>query len=338
VASTPPSTFGPPSLWLLVDIEFVEGKIDGPEAVEAWEGAIKDALRTDDHWPSIFDALYFPIAQRRARGEATHTNIECAGIVISPAPSQGGRTANVELKFLGDAHRFAPRVLHALSERLSSNKGVGVRAARGVISRLRVWSVSDWSDVRMPLPMEQDAFVNLLKPPAELGGWRGNDGGAADGRRIVMIRTTSRWILRSDGKSLHQPPTFEQLLNLAANRICRVQAAWGNGDPVLNHGDLGDHDMRLVACEWKRVSKSLGSGRRSARYPADGHAGCLSFEGNAAPAKIELLHAARFFHVGQRTTLGLGGYDIHVEPLGRGATSARLPSRRAADNVGSRRG
>ncbi len=312
-SSTLRSAFGPRSLWLKLQVEFTKGRISGDAAPEAWEGAIKESLKADTYQPNVFDQLYRPIASRIAGAQAAPTNFECGGLLVCQGRGEQNGSHGLELKFLGEAARFAPRVIHALATRLSAGPGVGSGMVRGRLVALHAFSGGGWIARPLPFANDESAFESYRAVPAALGGWA--VAGAPGKRPTVRItlRTTSRWILRSKGKLAESPPSFGELVKLAAERVARVEAAWGNAGVDKAASLRGDETAELVECHWRRENRILKRAKPDERYSAAGFAGSLTYSGAVSDTTRELLHAASFLHIGQRTSLGLGGFSIEYQ-------------------------
>lgn len=288
-----------PCLWLAVDVVFAQGRISGRDAPELWRAVIKDSLLASR--PDEAMDLLEPMRSRGLSG-----NVDCPGLVIECRDRDGG--ARLFLKFLGSAYVFAPACLLALEVSLRS--GVGRQGVRGAVQGFQVWRDDAWCDV--PMPLRASDLQPWLACPATLGGFVPQPDGAPQ-PSVLHLQTRSRWVWRKQGALVSAPPDLSDVLHLIGQRVERFQLAWGDvqGDDwaaSLAQAKASAFELTRTDNSWRALHRKVGG-----QYPGHGHQGFLHFEGVVPEVLLYWLHVGSFLHVGQQTSIGLGGYELVLD-------------------------
>lgn len=290
-----------PCLWLAVDVVFEQGRISGRDAPELWRAVIKDALLASR--PEQAMHLLEPM---RSRGLGTH--VDCPGLVIECRDHENG--ARLFLKFLGSAYAFAPACLLALEVSLRS--GVGRQSVRGAVQGFQVWHGNAWRDV--PMPLRASDLQPWRACPAVLTGFMPQPD-VAQQHGVLQVQSRSRWVWRKHGVLVSAPPDLSDVLHLIGQRVERFLLAWGDPQDVswrasLAHAQEMAQGLRRVGHSWRVWHRKVGG-----KYPGHGHQGALHFEGALPDGLLFWLHVGSFLHVGQQTSIGLGGYALSLVAL-----------------------
>ncbi len=288
-----------PCLWVAVDVVFDQGRISGRDAPELWRAVIKDALLA-----SRPDEAMHLLEPMRARGLGG--NVDCPGLVIECRDRDGG--ARLFLKFLGSAFVFAPACLLALEVSLRS--GVGRQGVRGAVQGFQVWHGDAWCDV--PMPLRASDLQPWRACPANLGGFvpQPHEGSQ---QAVLRLQTRSRWVWRKQGALVSEPPDLSDVLHLIGQRVERFQRAWGDTQDDAWVASLAQAKQVALGCArtghaWRALHRKVGG-----QYPGHGHQGFLHFEGVVPQVLLYWLHVGSFLHVGQQTSIGLGGYEVALD-------------------------
>lgn len=289
-ANTPLTHFTP-CLWLAADVAFSHGTVEGVHAPEVWRAAIKDEMLR--LFPDRAAMLLQPV-RTRAQG----ANFDCPGLVIECARAPASRLL---LKFLGQASGHAQAVLISLESALA--QGIGKRAVTGTVTVLSARRGRAWHPVGVPT--RAGALDDFLLDPVDL-----SELGPRNGARRLRVQTRSRCMLTAGGKLLRQTPTPETFIRFATERINRVAQVWGSDTPPLAPNTVEELNERarastLIHATWKRVLRT-----QRETYPSHGFVGAMVLEVDADDALANALAAGGFFHIGQQSSIGLGGYDV----------------------------
>lgn len=216
------------------------------------------------------------------------------------------------LKFLGDAWRDSLLCIQALQTALSF--GVGRQMVTGGVTALAFFDGQLWQPVAIPLRVEE--MRGWCRSPQLFSGlpsW--NDDSNAPATTQWVLRTLSRWLWKSDGRLVRRVPDWADVLNLVEQRLWRVGEAWGGESWATV---AADWRSKLQACRsdigaFRRIDSSWSIQRRvvgEKKYPSHGTSGWVRYEGKLTEDVWELLRIGSFLHVGQQTSIGLGGFTL----------------------------
>lgn len=280
-------------------------------AEDVYRGTLKHGLEHED--PAALADLF---DSGGVRADGAPTNISVPGIALSVdevRDTEGARGHHLTIKLFGRAHVYAPRVVWALAAGLA--QGLGVRKTSARLVELQAYAGErGWQGVRMPM-LSETALYDEYRYPADFLG------AVALPARMTQrmgIAVRKRMRLLVEKKPLSTAPEFNFLFGRILERANRVATRWGNGvvlagaerDRLL---DLARHvrlDEKSGVVPTRRVVRSA---RQESKYPGDGLAGTIWYRVDDARIWDDLLpwlFAARVLHVGQQTTIGLGGFDI----------------------------
>lgn len=298
------------SLWLAVDVQFSHGRISGRDAPELWRAVIKDGLLAS----RPIDAMQL-LEPLRTRGLGA--NVDCPGWVIECRDRPSG--SRIFLKFLGSAFRFAPACLLALENGL--RQGVGQHRVEGSLQGLQAWQDDEWHDIAMPLLATQ--LHSWLACPATLAGFKTLALPLKQMPGTLTLNTRSRWVWRKQGQLVSAPPELVDVIELVERRVERFQLAWG--DMSTDFWRDAIKEARRCSTEFKSVKNAWQKSHRhvGGKYPGHGHHGFVTYEGSASEALLFCLHVGSFLHVGQQTSIGLGGYAMDFSPSARSETTPK---------------
>lgn len=299
-------------------------RFDGPaptalHAAEAWQGAIKGALRR--HAAGHLEELTRPEAvARQARPDAAPTNQTTPGYVLRvewderDAQGQAGSgDQRVRITFFGRAGLHALPILYALLQD-GSERGIGRRERPFAMPQLQGFAPArGWADLRLPVRAEDmlgHAWTHAFEPPAALN--------AAE-RCNVLLRFTTRLVLEVNDQPLADVPTMQQLVHSLCARCNRLAQVWGTGEVF----DAEAQARMAAAAAAAQIEPDTSlrfeqrrrtSGQQHRHYASDGLAGLFlySMPGAAACELLPLLHLGQWLHVGAQTTAGLGHYELLV--------------------------
>lgn len=288
-------------LWLAIDVQFTRSSISAANTSGLWRAVLKDGLLQAD--PGQFTELFEPMRFRKL-----DSHIDCPGIVIE-TEIHGGFT-RIHLKFLGSAARFSAACLLAFESKLRS--GVGRQAVTGFIAAINIWNGQKWKEISMPVVATD--LDSWRSNPAFLTGF---DLSAVPSMRkgTLRISTRTHWMVRSQGKVVRSAPDLVQILKMVEQRSMRVESAWGNADKnTIATSILAATKASILLCSleqsWQFVRTAVAG-----KYPSDGSRGHLIFDGEVSSEILYWLHAGSFWHIGQQTALGLGGYAVDFKPM-----------------------